>query len=418
MRRRATRTALLIILLTMTLSSSGVNRSGHDEPAGWPYAAADAAPVIFLPGALSSALSAEQPAGCDQRPSGRIWLRWSTLLNPLRKDDLLATLTLTADGRQAAAAPCDRISADALVGTTLPTHLVYDQYGPLLDTLAAAGYQVAVFPYDWRLDLEQTADAFERWLNLRYGQDTPVTLIGHSMGGLLARVYLAQPARAARVARVVTIATPYLGSPKSTYALLTGEIVLPGSALWPLLNSYRTDLDQVVSHAPGLITLLPSRIGYNAAPSLVVNDVPVTEFETAQTVLTALGESPILLAAAAQFHLRYDDLSRNMAYTGPYTILAARHRDTVSRLHVRTTGAGRYQVEHGAYTDGDGAVPAASALLRAEHGRLRGRAELCAYEAGSLAQDHDRLMRSPRIQYDLLVILSGNDPIGCTPINE
>ena len=44
-------------------------------------------------------------------------------------------------------------------------------------------------------------------------------LVAHSMGGLVMRHYIENPAQAAKVARVVTVGTPYWGSPKTIFPL-------------------------------------------------------------------------------------------------------------------------------------------------------------------------------------------------------
>ena len=71
------------------------------------------------------------------------------------------------------------------------------------------------FPYDWRRHLEWNAtllhEAIERWSTLHL--ERRFTLVGHSMGGILARTYLARYPREAeeRVERVIMLGTPLRG---------------------------------------------------------------------------------------------------------------------------------------------------------------------------------------------------------------
>lgn len=58
-----------------------------------------------------------------------------------------------------------------------------------------------------------------------------VDLIGHSMGGILARHYLAQPGQAARVRRCVLLGTPNAGSALAPFAISPlGRLLHPGSS--------------------------------------------------------------------------------------------------------------------------------------------------------------------------------------------
>ena len=56
-----------------------------------------------------------------------------------------------------------------------------------------------------------------------------VVLLGHGLGGLLARAYIDDPARAAKVSRVLTLGTPYRGTPRAMLPLAAG-IAAPGPA--------------------------------------------------------------------------------------------------------------------------------------------------------------------------------------------
>jgi len=104
-------------------------------------------------------------------------------------------------------------------------------YGGMEDALVKDGYVLGTtlfkFPYDWRLDnadhylqldaLVQTA--------LEKSGAPKVILLAHSMGGLIARGYLLSCPQCQfrnRVDTVITMGTPYWGSPKPFYALTMG----------------------------------------------------------------------------------------------------------------------------------------------------------------------------------------------------
>lgn len=92
------------------------------------------------------------------------------------------------------------------------------------------------FPYDWRLPIEITEQALGLFVQeviartklLRhydkdgYADDPAVTLIGHSMGGLIIAGYLERTGKQAPVRKVVTMASPYRGSIEPIVKIATG----------------------------------------------------------------------------------------------------------------------------------------------------------------------------------------------------
>lgn len=73
-------------------------------------------------------------------------------------------------------------------------------------------------------------------------------LVGFSMGGIVVRYYLQRLAGAARVRRLVTIASPHLGTRMGyTFPVGAGRDLSPGSALLTDLNA---DAEHLADHAP------------------------------------------------------------------------------------------------------------------------------------------------------------------------
>jgi pimeloyl-ACP methyl ester carboxylesterase len=112
-----------------------------------------------------------------------------------------------------------------------------------------------VFPYDWR---RSNADHVEHldWLvdcvaNLH--PDLRIHMVGHSMGGLLARRYAME--HPGRISKVVTIGTPWLGAPKVLMTLLTGDFL--GWVQSFIITE--EDLRFVAQSTPGPHELMPSR---------------------------------------------------------------------------------------------------------------------------------------------------------------
>lgn len=171
-------------------------------------------PVILLPGVAGSELYVPGVPGDPQKPDAQVW--------PLRT---YAWADRTAMEMLLDGAP----TGDIRTGSIL-MGAVADFYGGMVRYLRDVhGYQVsrdlATFPYDWRLSNEQHFGALDRVVNdmrVKSGRDK-VVLLAHSMGGLIARGYvLSSPTRAAKVDAVITMGTPFWGSPKVFYALVAG----------------------------------------------------------------------------------------------------------------------------------------------------------------------------------------------------
>jgi len=90
-------------------------------------------------------------------------------------------------------------------------------YLGLLLRLRAAGFATRNFEYDWRQSVLDSGRALADCIAAL--PPRPVSIVAHSMGGLVTRAALAQPHCAARVQRVLTLGTPHLGALAPAQAL-------------------------------------------------------------------------------------------------------------------------------------------------------------------------------------------------------
>ncbi|HEX8290609.1 MAG TPA: hypothetical protein VF570_02560, partial [Pyrinomonadaceae bacterium] len=102
------------------------------------------------------------------------------------------------------------------------TGIMKRYYGEMLLSLSER-WDVQAFWFDWRKDLNLAADALNTKINEWFGNDTPVHIVAHSMGGLVARTFIANyPNRwrtmwdgksdGALGGRLVMLGTPNMGS--------------------------------------------------------------------------------------------------------------------------------------------------------------------------------------------------------------
>src|SRR5262249_46835451 len=74
-------------------------------------------------------------------------------------------------------------------------------------------WNVIAFPYDWRLDIREVARQLKEQIDATLAAGTNFSMVGHSLGGLVARSYLQQfPDQAGRVQRFIMLGTPNYGS--------------------------------------------------------------------------------------------------------------------------------------------------------------------------------------------------------------
>jgi pimeloyl-ACP methyl ester carboxylesterase len=154
--------------------------------------------------------------------------------------------------------------------------------GPVFDPMrakvtAATGLATLDFSYGVREDFDAIASRFARFVDTRVPASAPIALVGHSLGGLVARWYIEELGGRARVDRLVTLATPHAGTETARYAPgPLRDVLMPGSAVIERLRRAGAGLAPVphtaiVAEADRTIVPLESA---SAAPSACVHRVP------------------------------------------------------------------------------------------------------------------------------------------------
>src|SRR6266550_881849 len=234
-------------------------------------AASGRQPVIVIPGLGGSEFAATTAfslsvdnghGGTFNRNYGageKIWVNTFQILLP-GDDDYLDALKLRSDG-VTPVAPAVQASG-----------LYWDAYGDLVDYLQRHGYVMGtdlwLFPYDWRQDVELTARSLDTLITQALvaangGQPDPtawsnrrVDIVAHSLGGLVGRAYIADPARAARVDQLITLGSPQFGATKALKALVYGDQFGP----WFLgIGLNPSEVEDIAQNMTSGMQLLPSR---------------------------------------------------------------------------------------------------------------------------------------------------------------
>ncbi len=271
----------------------------------------------------------------------------------------------------------DLVATDCIRSFSVTT-----QYQSLIDDLATCGFSegdgtLAIGAYDWRKDNAESARKLAAHIETavnRHGADVEISLVAHSMGGLVARYYLEsgqfkdQPGFG-RVRRLLTLGTPHNGAALALRLVLGYERRL-------FLNK-----DQVLqatsdSRYPAAYQLLPpvgEHFAWNGGADQQFE--PLDIYDTA--VVKQLGLVAANLDAAKRFRTGLD-LARRPSHVR-YFCFAGTRQTTATHVVLRPASGGRLRPdaieEEGG---GDGTVPTwsgfTSALQRqfvgGEHGTI------------------------------------------------
>ena len=278
-------------------------------------------PVIVIPGITASGLVDRYPLDADEI--------WSMIIN--REYERLA---LHPDNlRFEAIEP-----ADVAVGRLFP---LYDDLIKALrhelSPRADHPTPVFAFPYDWRMDIGQSARQLKEFIDeviartrlMRHYSGSSglrVDLAGHSMGGLIIGELLAEFGPAASVGKVATTGTPWHGSIEAIVKIATGMSLLTGS-------DPQEREREAARVTPALYQLLP---GY---PGAVVNesgnDIDIFSPANMQvSIVDSLAEFVRIYSVDTR---AADRRKRAEAILAEMLEAAKRHRATIRRLGTKAT---------------------------------------------------------------------------------
>src|SRR3989344_8875076 len=151
------------------------------------------------------------------------------------------------------------------------------------------------FPYDWRLDLNDIApllkDRIEE-IKLQIGADK-VNIVAHSMGGLLAKEYIAQNGKES-VDKLIFVGTPHLGAPKA------GKIIMEGDKMGiPWLEKDR--VEEIGEHSIAVHELLPNQSYFDVAGPYIKQLSNFLDYSQTKQLLINEGSTPNVFNSAETF---------------------------------------------------------------------------------------------------------------------
>lgn len=273
--------------------------------------------VIVLPGIMGSILDAD---------GDRVWVS----VKELRKGGF-ARLSLGQGGGQVRAVGLNKV------------------YGSLATRLAE-NWDVHLFPYDWRGDVFESADHLAAFVENEVWRDDPrpLHLVAHSMGGLVARAFIASHPKLWKKmdspgheegGRLIMLGTPNRGSYAIPLAFLGDELLVKGlAAVDQRLD--RNGIVSVMTTFPGCYQMLP-------APALDIEDDHARLY--AQSTWSGTPIVSELLERAQQTHEDLEDVvdpERFVYVAGDLVQTPARVRIDRGKFHFGTHDRGDGRVTH------------------------------------------------------------------------
>lgn len=333
---------------------------------------ADRPLVILLPGIMGSTLSN------TMGKVGRIWVDMPAILRGRLR---LLTLNDQAEPYD----PAVNIQPEDLMAAFyLPMRIHLGWFG---------GCDVYVFPFDWRYPAAVSVERLRTLVDgLRANDRRRVHLVGHSMGGLVARAYCTnyRDEAARNLAQVIMLGTPNAGSVEAIRNLTVG-----GAQIRLLCRLTRSDMPlEFARSIPGLYSLMPIPPGGYRGKRIYPFASNVNLFQADTYHITGVSAARLAEAAATLAEPPQE-------LPVPVTIIAGAGVSTSIGVNLSYTQDERPVFDFTSDTtlDGDGTVPIASATA------LPGATAHFVHEGC-----HGDLLLYPNVRRAVLMLLHGEDP--------
>jgi len=294
----------------------------------------------------------------------KIWLDTIKVALP-GEDDYLDILRMQTDG----------VTSEANISLT--GNLLPEAYQSAIDFFVANGYllnhNLFVFPYDWRRDVGLTTSLLDQKIQQIKNQTgfQRVDIVAHSMGGLVARNYISDTARALNVRKLFTIGTPHLGAVDFLKGITYGNCLSIRDTKPICIGVSPSESRDVLQNMISGYELAPSQAYFNFYsgednnhPYPFRTEVEPLNYVQIKTLLTNSGYNTPLFNPSEVFH----SLDQNLSNTNgvDVTLIAGSGKSTLGQIiEEKTTSllGVPYIQKDMMNINGDGTVPLMSASL-------------------------------------------------------
>ena len=365
-------------------------------------------PIVIIPGIAGSSLAYDEDI---------VWLNEDELTSDMPVSIRIPSLALDTDGISIN----DISLIEGVYGSnTLPQMQVYnDLVEGLRDEFR--GRQIHFFAYDWRLDNATNAENLRNFIE--ENNYSRVDIIAHGMGGLIASRYIAD-GHGNNVRRLITIGTPFLGSPKIPYVFATGNLVDYLS-----LPSVNAGVRRLSSHMTSVYQMLPYQSPYLY---LARNTGTEEHLWWSQEQHEYLDLASHRIFIRNELNMRdVDDNSVPRAVRGSFLDMSSSFMDSLfmpdgrhvietvnhhaivgtNQQTIHTTVFDLYgnYVSDLRFVEGDGTVPYWSATI---HGRIQGNA------LSTFGYTHTALVREPRVLNRIIEVINSTPTGPSDPLSN
>lgn len=245
-------------------------------------------PVIIIPGIAGTEL---------KNGEDLIWADLEQMFLDINDQFLTENLSLDENGQP--------VNSEIQVGEVVKRifnipFLDVNIFKDLQEKLELEGYSLNqnlfYFPYDWRLDLNDTASSLADKIEQIKSQTgaEKVSVVAHSMGGLLAKEYIAQNGKDS-IDKLIFVGTPHLGAPKA------GKIIIAGDTMGiPWLEGDR--VEEIGENSVAVHELLPNETYFDEiGPYLKNSEGELLDYEQTKQFLIEQGSSSNVFNLAESF---------------------------------------------------------------------------------------------------------------------
>lgn len=194
-------------------------------------------PIVFIPGILGSKLCQGRTElwGGTGRRSLEEFHKLDLSLNP-----------------QVPITKCGLISQVQVLGPLYSVKAYVALQRAFSDWGLVDSGKLFIFDYDWRKSNKETAKDLEQFVNDKIGRTGKFDIVSHSMGGIVARIYMHNARQNQRVHKAIYLGTPFLGSMNTLGTLSEGWGMIPN---W--LSGGVETIQTVALSFPSMLELLP-----------------------------------------------------------------------------------------------------------------------------------------------------------------
>lgn len=241
---------------------------------------------------------------------------------------------------------------------------------------------VVLFPYDFRYGVRAAAERLAHEIGIRLASLSSqqkarrVIVVGHSMGGLVARSWAGLPGQARLCRAILTLGTPHLGAPKALDWVVNGAALGPGPVRAATVRILG-DVTDVLRGWQAVYDLLPTYLAILDETD-AGHDRELRPADLARRMGNGFATEPAYTAGVKEATALHDEISRAWSAMEPDTRpsvlpFLARDHGTPSAAYLRegrlvvTDEDPHWQPNPG--WRGDGTVPAISAVPAELHGQ-------------------------------------------------